>query len=145
MTGKIVYERSSQIWTMNADGSNQTQFTGITQPSPTAPVWSPDGGKIAFVSGGEIWKINADGTNEQRVTTSATTDLAPSWSHDGTKIVFEKFGSGIAVINADGTNEVNLTNVGRDSESGLVAGRHDNRISAQRSPRRNLSDGRNRR
>jgi Tol biopolymer transport system component len=100
VSGKIAYERASQIWTMNADGSGQAQFTAITQPSPAAPAWSPDGTKLAFVSSTGIWVINADGTNERLVTTSGGD---PAWSPDGTKIVFAR--SGIFVINADGTNE----------------------------------------
>jgi dipeptidyl aminopeptidase/acylaminoacyl peptidase len=93
---------------MNADGSAQAQFPGITQPTPTGPSWSPDGAKLAFASSGDIWVINADGTNEHRVTVTATADIDPAWSPDGSKIVFGK-GTTIAVINADGTNEVPLT------------------------------------
>ena len=115
VTGKIVYERESQIWTMNADGSGQAAFTAITQPSPSDPAWSSDGTRLAFVSGGEIWKINADGTNELRVTTNASVDADPSWSPDGSRIVFAKAGSGIAVVDADGTDEMNLTTVANDS------------------------------
>ena len=59
-TNKIAFERAGQIWTMNADGSNQAQFAAITQPSPIRPAWSPDGSKMAFASDGEIWVINAD-------------------------------------------------------------------------------------
>jgi Tol biopolymer transport system component len=113
--GKIAYVRDNKIWTMNDNGTNQAEFTGITQPTPFNPAWSPDGSKLAFVSNGEIWKINADGTNEQRVTLNATTDYDPSWSSDGTKIVFNKGTVGIAAINADGTNEVILTSNSTDS------------------------------
>ena len=117
VTGKIAYHRnpqttSGQIWTMNADGSGKAQFSGITQPFPYAPAWSPDGTKLAFASGGEIWVINADGTNERRVTTNTSTDTDPAWSPDGAKILFAKGGSGISVINADGTNETFLTGSG---------------------------------
>ena len=119
VNGKIAYERRQggtggvpQIWTMNADGSGQTQFSGITQPTPTGPAWSPDGMKLAFSSGGEIWVINANGTNELRLTTTASTDTDPAWSPDGLKIVFAKGGSGITVINADGSNEMPLAGGG---------------------------------
>jgi Tol biopolymer transport system component len=115
-TGKIAYERESQIWTMNPNGTNQAPFTAITQPSPLAPSWSPDGSKMAFTSGGDIWAINADGTNERRVTTNSTTDADPAWSPDGAKIIFGKGGSGIAIINFDGTNETNLTNGATDGK-----------------------------
>jgi len=74
VTGKIAYQRTAQIWVMNADGSGQSQFSGITQPSPTGPAWSPDGMKLAFSSGGEIWVINANGTNELRLTMTASTE-----------------------------------------------------------------------
>jgi Tol biopolymer transport system component len=122
VTGKIAYQRSpfqsitAQIWTMNADGSGQAQFPGITQPSPTGPTWSPDGTKLAFSSGGEIWVINADGTNERRLTMNTFTDTDPAWSPDGSKILFAKGGIGISVINADGTNDVTLTSGSGDRQ-----------------------------
>jgi len=115
VTGKIAYQRSGQIWVINPDGTGNAQFSGITQPSPSSPAWSPDGTKLAFVSGGEIWVINANGTNEQRLTMTASSDTEPNWSPDGSKIVFAKSGTGITVINADGTNETPLTNVSVDT------------------------------
>ena len=113
-TGKIAYERDSKIWTMNADGSGQAEFSGITSPTAAAPAWSPDGTKLAF-SNGDIWVINADGTNERRVTMSAATETEPSWSPDGAKLVFAKSGSGITVINLDGTGETPLTSTSNDA------------------------------
>ena len=112
--GKIAYQRDGQIWTMNADGTGQAQFSAITQPSPSGPTWSADGTKLAFASGGEIWKINADGSNQQRVTTNTTDDTAPDWSPDGSKIVFVKGSVGIATVNANGTSETPITSVAND-------------------------------
>jgi len=112
---KISYERDSQIWTMNSNGTGQVPFTAITQPSPSAPAYSPDGTKLAFQSGGSIWIINTDGTNERRVTVSAVNYSAPAWSPDGSKIILAKSGIGIYVINVDGTNEIALTNGAQDS------------------------------
>jgi len=110
INGKIAYERNGQIWVMNADGTGQVQFPGITQPTATQPAWEADGTKLAFLSGGEIWKINSDGTGERQVTMNATTDSNPAWSPDGLKIAFSKGGNRIAVVNADGTNEMTVTN-----------------------------------
>jgi len=62
-----------QIWTMNADGSGQTQLT-TESANHGDPVWSPDGTKIAFGSDREgggrtnIFIINADGTGLRQLT-----------------------------------------------------------------------------
>ena len=115
-TGNIAYERDGQIWIMKDDGANQARFSGISQPLPFAPAWSPDGSKLAFASGSEIWVINTDGTNERRVTNNSTIDADPAWSGDGTKIVFGRDAAGIAVINLDGTNETSLTGGTQDGK-----------------------------
>jgi Tol biopolymer transport system component len=100
---KIVYASTqggnSQIWLMNADGTNQTQLTfpGYpAAPDANAPAWSPDGTKIAFWSGytgeyGEIWVIDPDGSGRKRLTAygEGVNSDNPTWSPDGRHIVFE--------------------------------------------------------
>ena len=61
--------RYGQIWTMNADGSNQKQLTD--EPAPASsdnPTWSPDGKRILFDTQRrkrpEIWVMNADGSDQ---------------------------------------------------------------------------------
>ncbi len=109
VTGKIAYERDSQIWVMNDDGSNQAHFSAITRPVPTDPAWSPDGSKLAFASGGDIYVINANGTGETPVTTGAGVDKDPAWSPDGQRLAFSRTGSSIFVINLNGMGEMNLS------------------------------------
>lgn len=109
-SGKIAFEKSSQISIINFDGTGMTVFAAISQPTPITPAWSPDGTKLAFSSGGDIWTINADGTNEFRVTTSATTNRDPAWTPDGSAILFTKNNASVATVSVDGTNERTITN-----------------------------------
>ena len=128
--GKILFERhfpppppspspyNIDIFTMNSDGTNQTNITN-TMVVDYDPDWSPDGGKIVFVStsngiDSDIYVMNANGTNRTQITTGTHSDTNPSWSPDGTKIVFtsnrDHFRFEIYVMNADGSNITRLTN-----------------------------------
>jgi Tol biopolymer transport system component len=46
---KIAFERNSEIWVMNSDGTKEIRLTSnaIIDSNPT---WSPDGSQLAFVS-----------------------------------------------------------------------------------------------
>jgi hypothetical protein len=122
--GKIAFaayrDATYEIYTMKADGSNQTRLTSNTA-FDFDPAWSPDGTKIAFVTdrdGGrpyEIYTMNADGTNQTRLTNNTVSDENPAWSPDGTKIAFGSTASAdgsyeIYTMNADGSNQTRLTN-----------------------------------
>src|SRR3989442_1267839 len=113
---KIAFESNrynnvhTDIYVMNADGTNVTRLTFTPATIDDGPSWSPDGTKIAYSNSG-IWVMNADGTNQTRLTTSSVNDKEPSWSPDGTMIAFANVGErNIYAMNADGTNPTRLTN-----------------------------------
>lgn len=128
---KIAYASTesgrSQIWAMDADGSNPVQLTTpalASYPDANASVWSPDGTKIAFWSGfeteyGDIFVMDVDGGNRTQLTFESATPGVnsdnPAWSPDGLQIMFETNRSGSVetwVMNADGSNPQQLFSFG---------------------------------
>ena len=107
---------NTELYAMNADGSNPTRLTNIANDD-RYPTWSPDSQRIAFYrnggSGIGINIMNRDGSNVVNVTHEGFT---PAWSPDGTRFAYQRFDSGngfksaIFIINVDGTNEVKVTN-----------------------------------
>jgi len=105
-----------EIYTMKADGSNQTNLSNTAAGFDAFPDWSPNGSRIVFSRDSAIWVMNADGSNKIRLTNPVDADdIRPNWSPDGSKIVFAReafstniFGD-IYVMNADGSNQVKLT------------------------------------
>ena len=98
----------SDIWVMNADGTNARNLTGdLPQDlSRDEPAWSPDGQWIAFAQSrgtagpgrGSIWIMRADGSAKRQLTLHPDNgfDLSPSWSPDGQRIAFQR--GGIAIV-----------------------------------------------
>ncbi|HTT25072.1 MAG TPA: DPP IV N-terminal domain-containing protein [Candidatus Sulfotelmatobacter sp.] len=134
----ILYIKGSDIWVMNADGSNQ--HVVFSAPVNNAAVWSatysPDGTQIAAEldwnpasAGGSYFDgiaiMNADGSNPVPLTGNdgcngtmplGGWDEMPSFTHDG-KIMFSRHCSSdppstasesMYVIDADGTNLTQL-------------------------------------
>src|SRR5215813_4336462 len=67
---RIVFERGYDVWTANADGSNQTSVEGLPRTdlllADRNPTFSPDGNTIAFFQKdkgpiGDIWVIPSQG------------------------------------------------------------------------------------
>ena len=105
---RIAFTRHSEIWVMNADGTNRTKLLDNGQ----CPVWSPDGTKIAFISKeGYIWFMDTDGSNQRKLMPDAGAILNLAWSPDGTKIAFD---SPIWVVNADGSDQRKLSDIAED-------------------------------
>ena len=118
--GRILFvsewERNSEIYVMDADGSNIQRLTTAKTDTGSwqgQPVWSPDGRRIAFVSDRdgnlEIYVMDADGSNIRQLTHTPDGEQMPNWSPDGKQIVFvlkpTTGGSeGLYVVNADGSN-----------------------------------------
>jgi len=125
---KIAFVRDNEIFTMNADGTNQQGPLTNTVNNTFVGDWSPDGSKIIFQTSRdgnfEVYRMNADGSNPVNLTNNAVpginNDSQPAYSPDGTKITFHSNRAGnsnIHVMNADGSNVVNLTATSPAEES----------------------------
>ncbi|MEE8311753.1 MAG: DUF4347 domain-containing protein, partial [Candidatus Binatia bacterium] len=120
--GRIVFERNSNIYTADPDGSNETLV--LDDPGSRdnyGPLFSPDGSKIFFHSDRDgtnneydIWSMDADGSNLAQLTNNGPDDeRAPRVSPDGTKVLYQRDAAGntdneIWIMDADGSNETLL-------------------------------------
>jgi Tol biopolymer transport system component len=98
---------SAEIWTMAADGSDQTRLLPVVETGIdfSLPAWSPDGAQIAYTrwknKGGapinlrdeeqtaSIWTMAADGSNARMIVEGAPNRAwIPTWSPDGQWIAY---------------------------------------------------------
>lgn len=72
----------SNIYMMDADGTNQIALTNNSYPS-IDPAWSPNGKYIIFASRKDgnynIYSMNADGTNTIQLTDDSADESSPDW------------------------------------------------------------------
>jgi TolB protein len=85
----------NSIWTMDADGSNQTMILSCAYPGCVRPKWSPVANEIAAerIDIGGIFVIDATTGAQTGYIPNPDHDMQPTWSKDGTKIIFESLRS----------------------------------------------------
>lgn len=91
----LVAPTSMEVFTANADGSNQQKITNLGQAN-WAPAFMPDSKRIIFASNHEykrgfpfnIYTMNGDGSNLQKISRDNGFDAFPMFSYNGKKIVF---------------------------------------------------------
>jgi TolB protein len=102
----------SNLWLVNADGSNPRALTTFEAGDINGFAWSPDGTKLAFAHLG-IHVVRSDGTDEKEPIGNLA-GCCPSWSPDGKRIVFTASTNliepEIYIMDADGENLANITN-----------------------------------
>ncbi|MDX1995131.1 MAG: hypothetical protein SF029_22305 [bacterium] len=103
----------SDIYIMNADGSNPVQVTNADGEEYGA-AWSPDGQKLAYIGvqdgNADVYVVDVNGGEPQRLTTTEEDEWGPSWSPDGSQIGYSI--ADIWVMDADGANPRQLTDNG---------------------------------
>ncbi|MCC7307978.1 MAG: PD40 domain-containing protein, partial [Acidobacteria bacterium] len=111
---------SYEIYSSNADGSNQRRLTN-NEATEQGAKWSPNRQKIVYYrretdsSPYQIWIMNADGTGQTRLTNTTAIDQGPVWKPDGSKIIFSRCDASyvcdIVSMNLDGTGQAPMPSV----------------------------------
>jgi len=115
---------NSEIYAMNADGSNVRRLT-TNAAADYEPTWSSDGTRIAFVSerdgNREIYVMDQTGLNPVRLTNNPGLDIEPAWSPSGNHILFARGGAFnltvTHVMNFDGSGVTSLGTGGNRESS----------------------------
>jgi dipeptidyl aminopeptidase/acylaminoacyl peptidase len=101
--------RNSEIYLMNADGSNLRKLTE-NDAADFHPRWSPDGKKLLFVStrenGPQVWVLPMAGGEPRQKTDFYTGVSNPEWSPDGKHIAF----SSMVFVDCDQDSDYNACN-----------------------------------
>jgi Tol biopolymer transport system component len=111
----------SQVYTMNADGSDIRQITNDTNGN-YMPIWSFDGTKIAYTATDfsdqtqQVFVMRANGSHKVDISNDDNTQNAMArWSPDDSKLVYVSQPSDysalptINIMNADGSSKTTLT------------------------------------
>jgi TolB protein len=119
--GKVFYERGSDVWSINPDGTGALDLTPGETFSEQRPSASADGAHVVFQTyrdgGWNIFEMNADGSNQVNLTNTKdpVLNFEPAFSPDGSKVVFMRQGltpgeQDIWQVDTNGTGAVDLTN-----------------------------------
>jgi TolB protein len=106
----------TDIWVMDADGSDKTQVTS-TPLDEEVPAWTADGrilycGQSGDAGRYDIYLVNADGTGKARLTDSPGLDCWPSAAPSGQRFAFTSLRNGVPelyVMNTNGNGLRRLT------------------------------------
>lgn len=107
-------DNNSEVYVMDADGSDETNISQNPTSQDQSPSWSLDGSRVAFVSKrsgtNQIWTIEFDGSDPVNLTNDVNIQPSyPAWSADGTKIAYE-FDARVWTMNAsNGSNKTPFT------------------------------------
>ena len=117
---------ASDVWTMNADGSNDVQRTSGGHAYNVS--WSPDGTKLVFdrlnpaTGSYQLFIMSADGSDQHLLAGSdtGTSESSPVWAPNGRRIYFNSGQGGIwYYASADGFTTTSVT---RTQLSTITAG-----------------------
>ncbi len=123
---------NTEVYLMNADGTEQVNLTNYPEGYDSGADWSPDGKYLAYFSGmkkpeseewqppgspyrywnADIYIMNMETGKKTKLTHSDIDDIYPNWSNDGTKLAFVSSRDGneeIYIINVDGSDERRVT------------------------------------
>lgn len=117
---RIVYvsmmSGNTEVWIMNADGTDAKQLTNDGRIKYT-PVVSPDGRYIVYGTsqgGADLWRINSDGGDQVLLTAKGVDDANPDISPDSKWIVYSSFKAGkqgLWKMPIEGGEPIQLTSV----------------------------------
>jgi WD40-like Beta Propeller Repeat len=116
--GRVFYEGSGEIFSVNPDGSNPTNLTNTPSVGEQRPSVSGDGQRVAFMeysNGWSIWKMNGNGSSPVQITTDgpSVTNFEPGISPNGNEVVFMKQTStaqDLWTVGINGGAQTDLTN-----------------------------------
>jgi Tol biopolymer transport system component len=115
------------LFTMNADGTDQRNLTSSPGVRDDEPSWAADGRRIAFISDRdgdfEVYTMRPNGSNVRQLTFNDASEFHPDWSPDGGQITFTTDRDGdfeVYAMRANGSGQTNVT-ANPDGDDGVSA------------------------